>query len=584
MSRMRSLCGTLMLLSSLYLSLTISPVQSEGDAFKPQPFRSGPWVHSTVGEIWPNPQIRFRQNSYFIIDPSRFQFKLNLAASQNEIISASMDRFVRRMFPGYSGYDRNKRESKVNGRDLFQPPLRGQESTRFSYNVGPLTGIAVILDTACGNCETFPHMGMNETYEIVLNPDAPEEKFVIATSVWGLLRGLESLSQMVYISQDDKYNYQINATRVIDFPRFPHRGFMLDTARHYLSMNVLLQTLDLMEINKFNVFHWHIVDTEAFPYQSRTFPNLSEAGAYDRFTHVYTQEHVQTIIEAARIRGIRVLAEFDTPGHTQSWEKGQPGLLTECYDSLRNKPDGNFGPMDPTKESVFVFLEQLYQEISEVFPEKYVHIGGDEVSFKCWRTNPLINDFMDQWNITGNYKRLESYFIERVLNIVEGLPTKNIPVVWQEVFDNGDFISKDTVVQVWKNWGVGWKNRLQAVTEAGQPALLSAPYYLNYIKYGSDWIEMYEADPHDYSGSSVAKELVLGGEACIWVEFVNSINLIPRAWPRASAVAERLWSSQDTNKVEEAAPRLQEHECRMLGRGYPVAPIVGAGFCHVTWN
>lgn len=110
----------------------------------------------------------------------------------------------------------------------------------------------------------------------------------------------------------------------------------------------------------------------------------SAKGAYDPYTHIYSQEDVRLIIESARVRGIRVMVEFDTPGHTQSWEKGQPGLLTECYDPLTGRPNGKFGPMDPTKSEVFDFLTKLYKEISEVFPEEYVHIGGDEVSTNCW--------------------------------------------------------------------------------------------------------------------------------------------------------------------------------------------------------
>ena len=192
---------------------------------------------------------------------------------------------------------------------------------------------------------------------------------------------------------------------MIDYPRFPHRGFMVDTSRHYLSMNVLFQTLDLMEINKMNVFHWHIVDNQAFPYQSTTFPNLrlvavsekrrsfrtyfqplirSEKGAYDPKTHIYTQQDVKAIIDYASARGIRAIPEFDTPGHTQSWERGHPGLLSPCHDDEGKLMEGVFRPMDPSKESVFTFLTLFYKEIAAVFPEEYVAVGGDEVAINCW--------------------------------------------------------------------------------------------------------------------------------------------------------------------------------------------------------
>ena len=136
-----------------------------------------------------------------------------------------------------------------------------------------------------------------------------------------------------------------------------------------------------MAANKMNVFHWHIVDDESFPYQSITFPELSEKGAYDPYYHVYTPDIVQDIIEFARLRGIRVIPEFDTPGHSNSWGKAIP-ILTPCY--ADGKPNGEFGPIDPTNNLTYTFLASFIKELSTVFPDKYLHLGGDEVNFNCW--------------------------------------------------------------------------------------------------------------------------------------------------------------------------------------------------------
>lgn len=149
-------------------------------------------------------------------------------------------------------------------------------------------------------------------------------------------------------------------------------------------MKVLIDQLDLMEMNKINVFHWHLTDDPSFPYQSTTFPNLTEFGAFDPVTHVYTPEDVKRIIEEARIRGIRVIPEFDTPGHTKSWGLGMPNLLTACQDE-NGTNTGVFGPIDPTLRSTFAFLSEFFEEITSVFPDKYLHIGGDEVDLtSCW--------------------------------------------------------------------------------------------------------------------------------------------------------------------------------------------------------
>ena len=126
----------------------------------------------------------------------------------------------------------------------------------------------------------------------------------------------------------------------------------------------------------------HLTDDNSFPYESLTCPNISAKGAYHPKTHIYTQKDVADIIEYSRLRGIRVVPEFDTPGHTQSWEAGAPGVLTKCYSGA--SPNGLFGPLDATKEDLYPFLSKLFHEIGNVFPDKYIHLGGDEVNTECW--------------------------------------------------------------------------------------------------------------------------------------------------------------------------------------------------------
>ena len=215
----------------------------------------------------------------------------------------------------------------------------------------------------------------------VNSPDEPGRARIIAFSVWGILRGMESFSQLVHASQEfgnavqvqheniwwvliwKIFQYVINGTQVMDSPRFTHRGILIDTSRHYIAKSVIRDNLDLMEMNKYNVFHWHITDDPSFPYVSRKFPDLrwdniltthirheishrkhdliiwllfyfSKEGAWHEKIAVYTQQDVADIIEYARLRGIRVVSEFDTPGHTQSFEPGQPGLLTEWVEKI----------------------------------------------------------------------------------------------------------------------------------------------------------------------------------------------------------------------------------------------------------
>uniref|UniRef100_A0A8C9NUQ3 Beta-hexosaminidase subunit alpha n=1 Tax=Serinus canaria TaxID=9135 RepID=A0A8C9NUQ3_SERCA len=368
--------------------------------------------------------------------------------------------------------------------------------------------------------------------------------------------------------------YYINETEIVDFPRFPHRGLLLDTSRHYLPLKAILETLDVMAYNKFNVFHWHIVDDPSFPYESSTFPELSRQGAFNAMTHVYTASDVRSVIEYARLRGIRVIAEFDTPGHTLSWGPGAPGLLTPCY--IGKAPSGVYGPINPIVNSTYQFVTSFFQEVSTVFPDFFLHLGGDEVDFTCWQSNPEIRAFMAETGLGEDYKKLESFYIQRLLDIVSSLGKGYI--VWQEVFDNDVKLRPDTIIHVWKENNLQYLNEMANVTRAGYRALLSAPWYLNRISYGQDWIEAYNVEPLNFEGSPEQKALVIGGEACMWGEYVDVTNLTPRLWPRGGAVAERLWSNETVKDVQDAYARLAEFRCTLLGRGVQAQPLY-VGYC-----
>nr|XP_030859153.1 beta-hexosaminidase subunit beta isoform X1 [Gorilla gorilla gorilla] len=421
--------------------------------------------------------------------------------------------------------------------------------------------------TLQSECDAFPNISSDESYTLLVKEPVAVLK---ANRVWGALRGLETFSQLVY--QDSYGTFTINESTIIDSPRFSHRGILIDTSRHYLPVKIILKTLDAMAFNKFNVLHWHIVDDQSFPYQSITFPELSNKGSYS-LSHVYTPNDVRMVIEYARLRGIRVLPEFDTPGHTLSWGKGQKDLLTPCY-SRQNKLD-SFGPINPTLNTTYSFLTTFFKEISEVFPDQFIHLGGDEVEFKCWESNPKIQDFMRQKGFGTDFKKLESFYIQKVLDIIATINKGSI--VWQEVFDDKAKLAPGTIVEVWKD--SAYPEELSRVTASGFPVILSAPWYLDLISYGQDWRKYYKVEPLDFGGTQEQKQLFIGGEACLWGEYVDATNLTPRLWPRASAVGERLWSSKDVRDMDDAYDRLTRHRCRMVERGIAAQPLY-AGYCN----
>ncbi|KAK4884745.1 hypothetical protein RN001_001016 [Aquatica leii] len=411
--------------------------------------------------------------------------------------------------------------------------------------VGYLDTLDIILMEPCKHRE-LPDALMTEQYVLNITSEHAVNK-LSAQTVWGILRGLETFLQLLYPTADEALH--INCTSIFDYPRYQHRGVLVDT-RHYIPVSKLLKMLDALSYNKLNVFHWHITDDQSFLYISKTYPELSQQGAY-LLTYVYTQQDVAQIINYAAARGIRVIAEFDTSGHTRSWGEAFPELLSPCY--RNNVPTGQYGLVDPTNNFTYEFMENLLTEVVDVFPDNVLHLGADEVEFECWQSNPGITAFMQTYNISS-YVKLKSYYIQKIIDMSDKLNVTSI--VWEEVFTNG-------------------------VTNSGFQTLLSSCWYLDNLSGGGDGTKYYDCEPTDFNGNDEQKKLVIGGEACMWGEVVNEYNIESRMWPTASAAAEKLWSVKGVDPSSQAGHRLEEHTCRMNKRGIGTQPPNGPGFCEL---
>jgi len=491
------------------------------------------------GHIWPKPQKEVKGNAIFTLDPENFDFQN--VGHQSDVLIEALTRYRGLTFP----------DAKMKPDKTLKQMLKLKVNVLLPYQPMDLT--------------------MDEGYQLIIN--APDSS-LIANTCWGALRGLESFSQLVH--QNISGYYHAEESHVTDWPRFHHRGFLIDTSRHFVNIKFIFQFIDALAYSKFNILHWHIVDDQSFPFVSRHFPDLSNKGARHPTKSVYTPADVQKVIDYARFRGIRVLPEFDTPGHTQSWGS-IPDLLTPCYSN--GKPNGKYGPIDPTKESTFVFLKEFLGEVGEVFPDQYLHLGGDEVSFRCWASNPNITAWMAKHGMGTNYSLLEQYYEQRLIDIVNGLGKRY--VVWQEIVDNNVKVRADTVVNVWRG---SWQKEMAKVTQLGYNSILSSCWYLNYISYGNDWVNYYKCDPQNFEGTEEQKAKVIGGTACMWGEFVDGVNLVSRTWARGMSVGGRLWSSKETTDVGEAGLRMWEHRCRYLRRGLNADPIYQSQYCRHEWQ
>eukprot|EP01006_Ploeotia_vitrea_P030287 TRINITY_DN62749_c0_g1_i1.p2 TRINITY_DN62749_c0_g1~~TRINITY_DN62749_c0_g1_i1.p2 ORF type:complete len:583 (+),score=77.54 TRINITY_DN62749_c0_g1_i1:28-1776(+) len=414
------------------------------------------------------------------------------------------------------------------------------------------------LEMQVKNIAAKLELGMDESYTLDINSPTITIK---ANTTFGGLRALETLSQLILGGP----NYYTIQTIVSDAPRFQFRGVMIDTARHYLPVEAILANIDAMAYNKFNVLHWHIVDDQSFPYVSTKYPLLNQKGSYTP-TDIYTPAVIKQVIEYAADRGIWVMPEFDTPAHSRSWGNGYPWLLTNC--------DGDLYAMYPIADSVYDFMKNFWAEVKTVFNRSpYFHLGGDEVSFGCWEKNATITAWMKAKGWT-QYNKLESYYVQHIVDTVKNL---DIGVLtWQEVFDNNVTLPKTAIVDVWKS---GTKH-VAKVTAAGYRTIWSQPWYLNYIRYGNVWEGYYKADPTDFDGTPAQKKLVIGGEVCMWAEYVDATNVVSRIWANAAAPGERLWSEKRYSTYEDGArARIEHQRCRMIARGIEAEPTSGPSHC-----
>ncbi|MBC7896784.1 MAG: family 20 glycosylhydrolase [Cytophagaceae bacterium] len=408
----------------------------------------------------------------------------------------------------------------------------------------------------------------NESYRLDVTPAGATLR---APTVVGAIHGIETLLQLV---TSDAATHFIPDVVIDDKPRFPWRGLLVDVGRHFMPVEQVKKTLDGMAMVKLNVLHWHLSEDQGFRVESKRFPKLHQLGSDGEY---YTQEQLRDVVTYARDRGIRVVPEFDMPGHSTAWFVGYPQYTTRPGPiKIRREWGGADAIFDPTREEVYTFIDRFIGEMVRIFPDAYWHIGGDEVEGKHWNANRRIVAWRRRQGFRTNAD-LQAHFNRRLTTILTR--HKRRMIGWDEILNPR--LPKQTVVQSWRG-----TNYLRDAAKAGFTSILSAPYYLDHIKPASDF---YLADPVPRTTDLTPAEqaLVLGGEACMWSEFVSHETTDSRLWPRLGAVAERLWSPGEITNVADMYRRLDilagrleargirvlTHSERMLRKFYPVGDL-----------
>ena len=422
-----------------------------------------------------------------------------------------------------------------------QEPRLLRAVDRFRQQVGELTGEdAFFLKIHCeGPGEEVQAIKEEESYTLCVSSS---EVVLKAPTPVGVFRGLATLYQL--IEKDDSGSY-MPAVWIQDEPRFPWRGLLIDVCRHWMPIEVIKRNLDGMAAVKLNVLHWHLSEDQGFRVESKSFPKLHEMGS-DGF--YYTQEQVREILDYARDRGIRIVPEFDMPGHTTSWFIGYPGLSSSPGPFELGRTWGVLEPcMDPTREETYSFLDTFIEEMAALFSDAYFHIGGDEVNGISWDNSSKVTGFKKQNGMRDN-QDLQAYFNKRILAIVQKHGKKMIG--WDEIFHPD--LPEDVVVHSWRG-----PQSLAEAARKGYMGILSNGYYLDHILSAE---QHYRVDPHSGDATELTEEeraRILGGEACMWSEFITAETIDSRIWPRTAVIAERFWSPQSLNDVDDMYRRLE---------------------------
>ena len=435
--------------------------------------------------------------------------------------------------------------------------LAGRTVTTLSLDLAAAESSATLVVQCERGGSSIPSLNEDESYSLEITD---QQARLVASTVVGAMRGLETFLQLV---QGDREGYYLPGIRIHDQPRFAWRGLLIDIGRHYQPPEVLKRNLDAMAAVKLNVFHWHLTEDQGFRVESKKFPKLHLLGSDGLY---YTQDQVREIIAYAAERGIRVMPEFDIPGHSTSWLVGYPELGSAPGPYKIERAAGIFEPaLDPTRDQTYKFLDGFLGEMAALFPDAYMHIGGDENEGKQWDRNPQIQAFMKQKGIKDNHA-LQAYFNQQVLKILQKHGKKMIG--WEEILHPN--LPRDAVIHSWRG-----PASLAEAAKKGYNGILSAGYYIDLIYPAS---QHYLADPLPEGNAMTAEEAkhVMGGEATMWGEWVSPETIDSRIWPRTAAIAERLWSPRNVTNIADMYRRLAviSRQLEELGltheRNYPV--------------
>ncbi|MCV9388769.1 beta-N-acetylhexosaminidase [Reichenbachiella ulvae] len=409
----------------------------------------------------------------------------------------------------------------------------------------------------------------------------------------GMFYGMQTLMQLlpteVYGDEIAEVSWDLPLVSIVDYPRFEWRGLHLDVGRHMTSVEFIKEYIDNMAMHKLNTFHWHLTEDQGWRIEIKQYPKLTEIGAYrkesltitrrnqpkeydgKRYGGFYTQEEIKEVVAYAADRYITVIPEIELPGHATAAIASYPELGTSGERPEVETDWGIFPDIFNVNDETFVFLENVLSEVIELFPSKYIHIGGDEAMKVQWEESEEIQAKIKELGLKDEHE-LQSYFITRIEKFVNSKGRQIIG--WDEILEGG--LAPNAAVMSWRGESGG------IAAAKSKHKVVMSPYQHLYLDYhqGDPAFEptvigplltledVYAYDPLPDTLTEEEKTYIMGAQANVWTEYMPTEDQMEyMVYPRASALAELVWtpkSNKDWSQFQQKIPthldRLEERD------------------------
>lgn len=433
------------------------------------------------------------------------------------------------------------------------------------------------------------HYVNQEAYRLT---SSEQNVLITAPSGAGLFYGMQSLLQLFppqiyqtdYTLVPQNTKWTIPAVAIRDYPRFEYRGMHLDVVRHFFPVEFVKRYIDLLAMHKMNRFHWHLTDDQGWRIQIKQYPKLTEVGAWrdstlvghygtgiyddERYGGYYTQDEIRDVVEYARKRHVTIVPEIEMPGHASAALAAYPKLgCIEGKDYHVKTTWGIFEDIYCPSEQTFTFLKNVLTEVMDLFPSKYIHIGGDEAPKAQWKSSKLAQQVIDREGLKNEHQ-LQSYFITRIEQFLNARGREIIG--WDEILEGG--LAPNATVMSWR----GMEGGVKAAQKHHDVIMTPTSHlYFDYYQANpqteplaiggfSPVKQVYTFDPIPEELSEKESEFVMGAQGNLWTEYIHSGDKVEyMAYPRAAALAEVTWSPKSKRNWTGFWRRLQTHFKRL---------------------